>query len=440
MTSTTITVREQEHALAPSGLLKDGRLDVYQQVLSRDLFQVTITREGVRIQARSHVGVIPLNDEVTLQVTPRVPVRSLDRLLATTLHGGMVLTDFSRDYDVAGTIYPSLVELYAASLRAQIERLSAEGFLHRYRERHTDFTAPRGRVSVSRTVQLAVPRGLPAVSSSYFERTVDTPENRLLLAAVGWLDAYARRVAPTLRLAARRQVARDLNAVWQLLAGVTYDRTYGFLRDPVVSGRAQLPVRHASYRPVLEFAASLLNGESIVVERAGARVVLPTLLINMDTLFESYVREVLARHALRDAWSEDVRDGNLKPPAGARRLLFDRTSDDEVEMKPDVVLLRAPSPGAVQCPLVIDVKYKPVGARIDRRDLEQVLLYAVGYQSPHALVVQPCGSNSIRGLRRAGTVAGVDVHVYAIDLAGDLEREEAALAVAIRQLCDSVPV
>jgi 5-methylcytosine-specific restriction enzyme subunit McrC len=433
MTHTTLTVREQQHVLAPPSLLRDGRLDVYPQVLKKDLFQITVTPEGARLQARAHVGVIPLNDEVTLHVTPRVPVRNLDRLLAMTSHVPLALPEFTRDYDVAGDVYPSLVTLYASSLRAQVESLAAQGLLRRYERRERDFAAPRGRVNVSRTVQLSVPRGAPTVSTSYFERTVDSPENRLLLAAVMWLEAYARQVAGTIGPAAHRQVARHLTAAWHLLSGVTYDPAHAFLRDAVVSGRGALPQRHAAYRPVLDFARSLLDGQAVVVERAGSHVVLPTLLVNMERLFETYVREVLTRHARRDAWPEDVLDGNLRPPAGALRGLFDETGD-EVEMNPDIVLLRS-GQGGTRCAAVIDVKYRPVGARIDRHDLEQVLLYAVGYGSPVAVVVQPCRTVARWGLRRAGSVEGIDVYVYAMDLSGDLDAEEAALAAAVRGLC-----
>lgn len=437
MPHVTLTAKEQQTVDAPPELLANGRLNLYSQVTKKNYFQTRLTSDGLKIQAGNHIGVIPLNDDVTLRVTPRVPLANLARLLSTINHTGTVLPGLMRTYDTEQGMYPSLVALYATSLRTLLEAVSQNGLIRRYVQRDEDYTAPRGRINVTRTLQTAAPRRSPHVSTSYFERTLDTPENQTLLAAVLWLHRYARRNAAALSAAETRQVQRDLNRSQLLLRGVTHDQQHRFIKDPVVTGGQALPVLRQDYRPLLDLALTILNQKAVVIDRAGHRLQLETLLINMDDLFEDYTREVLRRTAKHENWAERVLDGNLGSPDGARSLVFTGDEDDEVITRPDVVLQRDPT-APRRHPVVIDAKYRPVDKRIERRDLEQVALYGLTYNAPHVVVLQPHSGKHARGLRTSGTVQGITAHVYAIDLSGNLEAEEAALANAMRGLCKAV--
>lgn len=438
MPHVTLTAKEQQTVDAPPELLVNGRLNLYSQVTKKNYFQTRLTPDGLKIQAGNHIGVIPLNDDVTLRVTPRVPLANLARLLSTINHTGTVLPGLMRTYDTEQGMYPSLVALYATSLRTLLEAVSQNGLLRRYYQRDEDYTAPRGRINVTRTWQTAAPRESPHVSTSYFERTLDTPENQALLAAVLWLHRYAKRNVTALSPTENRLIQRDLNRSQLLLRGVTHNQQYRFITDPVVTGGQALPALRQDYRPLLDLALTILSQKAVIIDRAGQRLQLDTLLINMDDVFEDYTREVLRRTAKHENWPERVLDGNLGAPAGARSFVFTQENDDEVTTKPDVVLQRPATDPRRRHPLVIDAKYRPVDKRIDRRDLEQVALYGLTYNAPHVVVLQPHSGKHSRGLRTAGTVQGITAHVYAIDLSGDLDLEEAAFANTMRGLCQSV--
>ncbi len=438
MSHVTITAKEQETVPAPVELVDAGRLKLYPQVTKKNYFQVKITTDGLTIQAGNHIGSIPLNDNVTLQVEPRVPLGNLARLLTTINHTGTALPGLLRHYDTEPGVYPSLVALYAASLRSLVAGLAQDGLLRRYFERHQDYAAPRGRINVGRTLQTAVPRGLPQVSSSYFERSVDTPENRALLAAVMWLHRYATRYANVLARKELRQIRRDLNEAALFLRGVSHDQEHRFVRDPVITGRQALPALRQSYRPALDLAMTIINQQAVIIEKAGRRLELETLLIDMETVFERYVREVLRREASHDAWPEVILDGNFGPPKGGASKLFKNAGEDNVPTTPDIVCERSKL-DRNRHPVVLDAKYRPVRSRVERKDLEQVLLYALAYKASHVVVVQPVGPGGPVGLHTSGEVEDITVHVYGFDLAGNLDAVEADFATSTRDLCRSVP-
>jgi 5-methylcytosine-specific restriction enzyme subunit McrC len=434
----TITAKEQETVPAPPELVDVGRLNLYPQVTKKNYFQAKITTDGLTIQAGNHIGSIPLNDDVTLQVEPRVPLGNLARLLTTINHTGTALPGLLRHYDTEPGVYPSLVALYAASLRSLIAGLGQDGLLRRYFERHQDYAAPRGRINVGRTLQTALPRGLPHVSSSYFERSVDTPENRALLAAVMWLHRYATRYATALAQKELRQIRRDLNEAAFLLRGVTHDQEHRFVSDAVVTGRQPLPALRQRYRPALDLAMTIINQQAVIIEKAGKRLELDTLLIDMERVFESYVREVLRREAKHGGWPEVIVDGNFGPPKGAASKLFKRSAEDDVPTTPDIVCERSKL-DRNRHPVILDAKYRPVRNRVERKDLEQVLLYGLAYKAPHVVVVQPVSPGGRSGLHTSGEVEGITVHVYGYDLAGDLDAVETDFAATTRGLCASVP-
>lgn len=434
MTPIPIPVAEYQIVNVDGGLLlKDGRLNIYPAIEGKDLFTPRITTHGVQIQARGFVGIIPLNDDLVLHVTPRVPLGNLARLLGTVQHTLTELPGLLRAYDLEPGMYPSLISLYAATLKTTIEGLHQQGLLRRYERRDADYAAPRGRINISRTMQTTYPRGLPTVSTTYFERTSDVPENRALLAAVHWLVRYTGRFAAALPVKEVRQIHKDLNSAYQLLSSVTHDPDRTFLRDPVVAGVSPLPRLRPDYRPALDLALSILGDQALVIDQTGHRLQMPSLLINLDVLFEDYIREVLRRTANDDDWPVHVLDGNKYPPVGAKSKVFPNPGDEKVETSPDAVCQRQDNPQ--RYPVVLEVKYKPVGSRIERDYLDQVLTYALTYRAPHAVIVQPLGHRPAhRGIRTLGTVGGITCYLYSINLDGDLDEEEQAFTASIREL------
>jgi len=431
-----LRLREFETVDVPANdVLVAGRVDMYSNLEGKGYFTVQVGRAATRFQAKGHIGVIPINDRLTVEVVPRVPIAGLSRLLEVSGSAPVALLNALRPYRVGDRMYPSLAAVYAAGLRSEVEAIAAKGFLKDYKRVDEVTSFPRGRVDMNRTIQQGSARGIThRAAVSRFERSMDVGANRCLLYAAWRLSRYAQQVGPTLRQRQQRGIQRDLNVVWQLLQGVKLDWTEQFLQDGWVSGAQTLPTVRDYYRSALDLALVIIGRQALLIEDRGSHVHLPSLVLDMATMFESYLRNVLISASRAEAWPVDVLDGRKAPPEGGRGRLFE--TGDNVVATPDVVLRQRGSPSRTY-PVIIEVKYKPADGTPARQDLNQAITYALAYGSRHVVLAQPRSLHpgSTPGLRLMGEIGGITVSQYVIDLASDdLAREEEAWSRVIHDL------
>lgn len=413
-------------------MLTGGRLDLHPAVRDGGFLDVRLAVDGIRIQPQGHVGLIPVNDRLVLEVVPRVPLSNLAHLMEATEHFPKQLRDVIRLYDTGGALYPSLVAVYATAMRTLLDTVTTNGLYREYEMVEESTSFPRGRILVGRTMSRELARGVRhRASVAYFHRTVDNEINRCVLLAVHQLAALVVAAGTTLPGATRSAANRDLNACAQVLAGVTLDYHEAFLGNPMVTGHAPLPTLRSYYRPLLDLALTVIGRRALVVDRAGERLLLPSLVVEMAHLFEKYLRVELARVLTERSWNGVVLDGNLDPPSGGARSL---TRDGVyVRATPDIVIER--EDGAV---LVVEVKYKPAKHRPDRDDLNQAVAYGHAYGAAAVVLAQPRADDVVpKGLRALGFVGDLPVYQYVFDLnAADLSAAEDEFADALLPLME----
>lgn len=413
---------------------------MYPHLEGRGYFSVEVRRSATRLQAKGHIGIIPINDRLTLEVVPRVSVDNLSHLLEVSESSPSPILEAFRSYRVQGAMYPSLVAVYARALRSEIEAIAAQGFLRDYERREETTCFPRGRVVMSQTIQHSWARGLKhKLAISRFHRTVDVGVNRVLLHAVWRLSLFLRQLGSALGHDQRRAARRDLNATLNLLHGVDLDVREEFLDDAWVTGARGLPSTRAYYRTAIDLALVVVGREAVLLEERGSRVHLPSLVLDMATVFENYVRNVLVRAGQEESWPAQALDGNEQPPQGAKGRLF--RSGEYVEASPDIVMRHLRPPGAEhdEYPVLIEVKYRPATGRPKRDDLNQAISYGLAYGSRHVVLVQPRAPSpgSAGEFRRIGEIGGITVSQYIFDLASsDIDREEEAWARAVLDLIE----
>ncbi len=432
-----IPVREFEYAVVEVGeVIRGGRFDVFPEVANKDLFQLDLTAEAARIQARGYVGLIPVNESITLEVTPRVPIGNLSRLLELSGEQPQHLIGVLRGYETAGTMYPSLVALYAEALLLAVSEIVGHGFLKEYQRREAVSSMPHGRILVGGSLQQAAAGRSHKVAISWHQRSIDNPANQCLLYATHSLAAYAAAQAKVLGVAVANQVARQLNQCSQLLQGVSLDHQRRFLDDPLVQGRRALPTLRGQYRSALDLALAIVHGRAITIEDAGEALRLPSLLLNMSTVFESYLRAVLTRISEQEEWPVKVLDGNVKP--GAKGLL---DTGQSIEANPDIVTM-AGQGQHISCPVIVEVKYKPAKKRPKRADLEQSVMYGLSYRSAHLVVAQPHDPTGYPpGLHEIGSLRGTRIWMYVFDLsAADLGDAERSFTAGVLSLVEDALV
>ncbi len=407
--------RVQEHAEVPvsiEAMMVGARLDLYPDLTRRDYLQVSLGGDHIRFRAGGYIGLIPLNDRVALEVTPKVPVGQLMQILHLAKWHPISLERFVRDYATERGPFDSILDVLALSLIAAVDRVVRRGLHREYLHREEDTSFPKGRVVMRRAMHYRA-RGIShRVGTTWYEPTFDIVPNRLIKYALWWLGAHYG--GAVLRKGHRRLLTQ-LTRLYLAMDRVQLDRGRLFLKQRELCFPSALPSHRSYYTPALELALLVAEKRVISFGPSGKTVTLPSIIIDMEVVFESYIRETL-----RDTFAGSgltVRDGNRAPPTGARKGLFD--GQDKPEATPDVVIHAGESVAAI-----LEVKYKEMP---DREDINQGITYATSYRAPTVVLVHPAADTQSGGLRLVGVVGGLRVFQYAYDLAGNIEAEQRKL-------------
>lgn len=418
-------------------VLRGDRLDVYGSVIDRGYFTLRPRGGALRLQAGGFVGVIPLNERVTIEVTPRVPLGNLSRIIRIAEHVPKALEDSARWYEQEPDMYPSLVDLYALALAGYVDDIALRGLLREYVEHHETTSFPRGRILMNESVTSLRSKGVThKLAASWYQRTVDNSCNRCIKYAVWFLARHRSHLVQRRATKQSRRVLSALNRAYRQFDGVQLDLSRGFLRDRIVLGQRPVPIMRSYYRPVLDLCLAIIRQQAISLDRASGDLGLPSLVVDMSKAFEAYLRNVLARAAEHEDWGLRVLDGNRRAPGGGEKRLFH--TGIETKATPDVVVVREAETGRAY-PLLIEVKYKPSDRALDRDDLNQAISYGVSFECHDVVLAYPrsASADAGAGLQRLGTIGDVVVHQYVCDLGvEDLSTEEHRLVRDMRSLLE----
>jgi 5-methylcytosine-specific restriction enzyme subunit McrC len=397
-------------------------------VPSEKYFSTSLVGGRLILQAKGYVGVIPVSDELTLNIVPRVAFANLTRVMEVADCLPAMLPDVLRRYGSLNRMTPSILTAFALGLDRATTQIKAEGLMKDYVRREEDSSVPRGRILVGPTMQLDARGQRHRARSSWFQRTADIAVNQCLLHAIQVLSALNKRLLGGAHRTESRLVARLLNNSANRLVGVSTVPASAFVSDPYVTGRVSLPDLRSYYSLGLDLARLVVRGEGADVFNASGRLELGSLVIDLSDLFQRYVRRVLAAAASSRAWPSEVKDGNVIKPEGARKHLLDTPLFDA---KPDVVLQRAASG---ETDVVIEVKYIPATGPPSIDGVHQALAYGFSYTTKHVVIAQPSATDVAGRFHRLGTIGDVTIHHFVMDLGGPLDAEENRLANAIAKV------
>ncbi|MFD7433396.1 McrC family protein [Streptomyces sp. NPDC059861] len=415
---------------------ESGTLMLNPEISKKDFLTVTFRAGKLRLQARGFIGLIPLNGKVAIFVEPRVPVSNLTRM-ATISGSSRLPLPVIRAYKTGEGREELLLDLYSAALIHHVERVIEGGLLREYQRVEQESSFPAGRLLIHQTARLLGQGVTHRVWASHFERSANNPANRCLKYAL-WRLAEQSQDPSVQSLKRTRQ---ELNRLYAAFEGVSLDHSLRFLDDDYVTGRRELPSLRAYYRDALDVARAALLQRKIFLDRSKGGVQLPSIVFDMNDLFERYVRRALEMHGAGAGWSEVVTDGNTL----AKRVLFTNHRDVGSEVPkleyadsfatPDVVILRENGQD-VAC--VLDVKNKLVKRRSDRDGEDQVIAYALRYATDRVVLVHPAQENQQAGMYKVGDVGEVSLFQYRINLAAPHpEVEERKFGEAVAKLINS---
>lgn len=404
----------------------DGTLDLYGDV--GKLFRPVFDGGVPSIQCGGWVGYIPLNDRYALEVSPRVPVGNLERLIGMAAgYSPRILENYTRHFSHSEELPDSLFDVLADQLIGSFERVWENGLLKSYERKQRIGSSPFGRIDPFQTAWRSAKAGLPTAISSAFHRTTDFAPNRILRFAFEKLLArYHGNKSQT----QRRRILRIRQAAARL-EDLGKPSRLDLASEAVARTIRHLPIQHEGYADALMLAQLIISDSGFSIRGNDGMAILPSIIIDMAKVFESYVRRVLADHFKDDA-EVAVWDGNSAVPAGARTVLFDPIEPGvkNVPVTPDIVI---EVKGIVR--LVIDAKYKPAPKQPDRDDVNQVVLYGARYGAERVMLLHAGRAENDANVSLLGQVGPYQVYNARADLnAANIENEERQLAEAIAAL------
>lgn len=421
------TYEATEHGyveLPPELIRADGSLDVYPEVLK--LFQPTYRQNTPIIRCSGWVGRIPLNDKYAVEVSTRVPVGNLERILSLALgyDDPKILNAHVRNLKVVGERPASLVSILTDQFLAGFEKIKSTGLLKAYIQEARLGASPVGRVRPFESAWRTAKTSRPTAASDAFSRTTDFGPNRVFRLAIERL--YVEFVTTTLRNESTRtsQIARALAH----LSDVSPASAHEASPSEIARYIDRLPPNHAHYAEMLMLAQLIIHDAGISVRGSGGAVLAPSILIDLAKVYEDYIRRLLSVR-LGVTQSIVVKDGNIGGDMGAMVKLFDAVPMGQKNPKvtPDIVVevdddIR----------LVIDAKHKPAPGLPDRDDVNQVVLYGARYDCERVMILHSERPNGRAHVENCGKVGKFTVFNAMIDLAADeIEAEEDTFARAV---------
>jgi 5-methylcytosine-specific restriction enzyme subunit McrC len=399
-------------------LTGSGKLEILPSVASKGYFDIDYRGGELVFKAGKYVGLIPINERVVIDVKPKVSVSDLLHIVDRADEEVPYLEFFARPYKQDEETEKSLVGLIVRTFLKQLRQLENEGLYKNY-VRTREIGPFKPRINFGKTIQREWCRGnYSHTTNDVFLFTRDNALNRLIKFTIWYCAHYLE-----LR-SGESKIREELASFYNLFEMVPLDLTRSFLPEVLsIVATGRIPALRAYYLGITKTCLLIIGGRSVSLEKAGSDVTLLSFILNLEDIFEKYVRNVLNLWAKNNRPELYVRDGNR----GKRKFLF---HDSRVfEIFPDVVMSAAGG-----CRLIADVKYKP---KVDEHDRYQILSHSASMGSRRAVVIVPAFGDVESGLTRKGQIfdsAGIEVFEYHMKLDGDLAAEELKMGKTIVEL------
>lgn len=331
-----------------------------QKVVSRiqedGLLGLTELRQGLRIQANSHVGRIQLGD-LRVTILPKVSGAVLLNLVRYA-YGLRRLHLLSQPEHLLGSC--GFEDLLIIQLIAEVRELITRGLLKAYVPTQERLSRPRGRIDFSR---IARDGGVIAatVPCLHHPRLEDTLLNRILVAG--------------LSLAGQMASVKELRREARQIASLINERITTITLESGVLDRARQQVNRLSsaYGPAVSIIQMLASGHGVEWQGSASAASLPGFLFDMNRFFQ----------ALMSRFLHDNLPGFLiKEEHGLRGMMRFNSRFNPMQRKsptprPDYVVMQH---GQVRS--VLDAKYRDLWERpLPREMLYQLVVYAVSQHS-----------------------------------------------------------
>ncbi|WP_215769357.1 McrC family protein [Gluconobacter sp. P5B12] len=406
-----VSMEERDNHVFPREDLFDstGHSLILPETRALSAVELKDVHNGVNLRALGLIGYLPLTNEIVLNLRPKFPLNNLWRMLSIADESYDRVLPVLRSYerDDASPPHQLLARGFCHYLRAIIDLGLARGY---YREPYTGFYKPK--VEFGRTMSRHLSRGDDlTISGDIFAYSANLSVNSVLKSAC---LAFLRIIPRDPKwLSERRLLLEALNALHRVSPAQMH------AGDEALADTTPRWVRE-NYRGALSVYAMLLGYTQIGFGYDAQGSKLPSFLFSLDSIFESYVRNVF-RTAFRER-KIAVLDGNT--PRHHGRLFLD---NNRFPTKPDLIFRKKRSILGIA-----EVKYKQ---NIEEKDRYQVLSHVLAAQCKIGVWISPSIIKEFSGISYIGSVStGAKFYHYLLDISGDLDRASADMVEKISTL------
>jgi 5-methylcytosine-specific restriction endonuclease McrBC regulatory subunit McrC len=393
-----IVMHEWEEKKLPEDLAKDTeflrRLVNLSDRRGRRVFDIVLKLDGrIAVKARGYVGVFVLKDSkgknVVLVVEPKIGVRNVVWMLALS-----EARNFKEVREIENLISipaggESIVDLLVVGVvKKFIERLSealAYGFVELPSVELEESIVVRGRILGSLLPRTLLASATPKVAYEAQYYTTNNPINRYILDAGYMLCLEGSHLL--------KIVDDDATTILKALFDLDYVPSPSTSNINVRELLSEAPLDRPYISELLKLAAIIkrwLEHEQPPYPREFVGV--PALYINMNNLFESFVRKMMIIVA---RWIRRTKGFNITVrKAGRNERVLVISPRPKAYLEPDIVVEVDGKPIAVG-----DVKYKLVkdplksGSEGDRDAVNQVYTYTHGWDVEKGFLIYPSLKN-----------------------------------------------
>jgi 5-methylcytosine-specific restriction enzyme subunit McrC len=208
-------------------------------------------------------------------------------------------------------------------------------------------------------------------------------------------------------------IMRDID---DLFSSIPLDRSLKYVPEVINSlNNGSIPETRDYYVDACRTALLLVEGAGIIptLEVKDSTI---SFVVNMETIFEDYVFNVLRSYASQFRWVNVIRGSS------EQRKMFSGDNCDTRNVEPDIVI-----EDVNHRKIPIELKYKDTP---NRDNINQAITYAIAYQIGIAILV--CFTNKVSntGWKYFGKIGNqIDVWVYFLNLdSDDMYAEEGRFA------------
>ena len=387
-----IAVPERGHVDLPQSIWeKMESVQGFRRLLDRGVLAATLLPgRGVRLHGSCYVGRAQCG-EVVLEFREKID-GALVSLLGHATHDAFKMERAEAPASELGDLAALLIHQFLTSVTTYVSR----GRHFHYAVEQRTGSLVGGSLDITRSIQLRA-RGLGHLLV-FDKNTVshNTPVNRIIFAALREIERLNRLIKiPSDDIVRARGLAmlfadcRD--------AEILFSRRTSFVDQAEALLATALPV---FVRDMVALAGVVLAHESFENSAETTAAVPRTWFLNLEALFETAVRNVLAA---------SLRASHCMTRGGEHgKRVFERVRVEYIA-HPDLVISQV---GGVEA--VGDVKYKNWGGSAAGGDVYQLLVHAAAFQCRRAFLVFPSDGYEVRRLGDAAT--GCDVTFFTVDV------------------------